>query len=63
MKQASNTLRALILLTPVLGITWFLGFLVNIPGAEVYFVVIFGVINGLQGVFIFYIYCIKNSHF
>ena len=63
MKQASNTLRALVLLIPVLGITWFLGFLVNIPGAEVYFVVIFGVINGLQGVFIFYIYCIKNSHF
>ena len=63
LRQASNTLRALILLLPVLGITWLLGFLVNIPKAEVYFLVVFVVINGLQGVFIFYIYCVKNSHF
>ena len=62
-KQASTTLRTLILLLPVLGITWFLGFLVNIPRAEVSFVIIYGVINGLQGVFIFYIYCVKNSQF
>ena len=62
-KQASATLRALVLLLPVLGVTWFLGFLVNIPKAEVIFLAIHGVINGLQGVFIFYIYCVRNSQF
>ena len=63
LRQASAALRAMVLLLPVLGVTWFLGFLVNIPKAEVAFVIIHGIINGLQGVFIFYIYCVKNSHF
>ena len=62
-KHASAALRALMLLLPVLGIPWILGFFVNIENAEEIFIVVHGVVNGLQGVFIFYIYCIKNSQF
>ena len=62
-KQASVALRAVLLLLPVLGIPWALGFLVNIEYAEEIFLILHGVINGLQGVFIFYLYCIKNSQF
>ncbi|XP_076803312.1 adhesion G-protein coupled receptor G2-like [Clavelina lepadiformis] len=62
-KQSENVaaLRGALLLLPVMGITWVLGFLVNIPRAEVVLASIHGVINGLQGLFVLIIFCIKNK--
>ena len=62
-KHASDAVRAVLLLLPVLGIPWILSFLVNIENAEEVFIIIHGIINGLQGVFILFIYCVKNSQF
>ncbi|CAK8676912.1 unnamed protein product [Clavelina lepadiformis] len=60
-KNISVTLRAIVTLVPALGIPWFFAFLVNIPSTEVIFITIHGVINGLQGVFIFIIYVVRNE--
>ena len=61
--HSSVALRAVALLLPVLGVPWVIGFLVNIKGSEEIMQILNGIINGLQGVFIFFIYCIKNSQF
>lgn len=55
------TLRAVALLLPVLGVPWVFGFMVNIRGAEEVFQILHGLINGLQGLLLFYVYCVNNS--
>ena len=59
--NVSVALRAVILLLSVLGVTWVLGFMVNIRGSEEVFLILHGLVNGLQGVFIFCIYCVNNA--
>lgn len=55
------TFKAVMLLIPVLGIPWVFAFFVNIPGTETIFVAIHGILNGLQGEFIFLIYICLNK--
>lgn len=59
-ESIKSTARAVALLIPVLGIPWFLSFMVNIDGAEVVFTAINGIANGLQGLVLFIIYILIN---
>jgi len=61
--QVKLALNAVVTLIPVLGVPWLFGFLVNVPSAEIPFLIIHGVLNGLQGLFVFFIYCVKNEKF
>lgn len=51
-----RTIRALLLLLPILGVPWCLSFCVNIYGSEVVFESLHAIMNGTQGIFIFVIY-------
>ena len=48
-------------LVVLLGLTWGLGYLMIIENASFAFQVVFVVFNSLQGVFIFFFYCLRNQ--
>jgi hypothetical protein len=69
-RVALSTLRATVLLLPLLGLTWVFGFITfdiqseNIKGLEVIpliFQIIFILLNSTQGVFIFIFYVLRNE--
>ncbi|XP_071478188.1 uncharacterized protein [Diadema antillarum] len=53
--------KALVVLLPIMGLTWVIGFMTVIRGASLVFQYIFLVLNSLQGVFIFVIHFLRNS--
>ncbi|XP_022093474.1 adhesion G protein-coupled receptor L2-like isoform X3 [Acanthaster planci] len=53
-------LRAILLTLPLLGCTWLIGML-SFNSATLIFAYIFVVMNSLQGVFIFILYCLLND--
>ncbi|XP_072165139.1 uncharacterized protein [Diadema setosum] len=53
--------KALVVLLPIMGLTWIIGFMTVIRGASLVFQYIFLVLNSLQGVFIFIIHFLRNS--
>ncbi|XP_039257095.2 uncharacterized protein LOC120333789 [Styela clava] len=58
--HAKATFKAILVLLPVLGVSWTLAFLtsVNMRNSSVYFMYINVILNGLQGVFLFIVYCV-----
>ncbi|XP_071806561.1 uncharacterized protein [Asterias amurensis] len=52
--------RAIVLLTPLLGITWLIG-LMNINGSVVVLSYVFVILNSSQGVWIFILHCVLNE--
>jgi len=63
LRQARLALNSAITLVPVLGVPWLFAFLVNVPSAEVCFIIIHGILNGFQGLFVCLVYCVKNEKF
>ena len=55
-----TSIRGVLILTPLLGTTWILG-LFAIGDATEVFQYLFVILNSLQGVFIFGIYCLFNK--
>ncbi|XP_076813181.1 uncharacterized protein LOC143459788 isoform X2 [Clavelina lepadiformis] len=58
-----NTTKGILVLFPILGVPWLIGFLINITDyrANIAFRYIHVTLNGLQGVFIFILYCGVNK--
>ncbi|XP_038064904.1 adhesion G protein-coupled receptor E3-like [Patiria miniata] len=61
LKRIKAGARAVLLLTPLLGITWLIGLFVNVDGADVVVSYIFVILNSSQGVFIFVLHCALNE--
>ncbi|XP_027056191.1 adhesion G protein-coupled receptor L4-like [Pocillopora damicornis] len=57
-KQIRLGVRACVVLAPLLGVTWLIGFLVPLHIAFSY---IFVILNSTQGFFIFFFHCLGNS--
>ena len=55
-----TSIRGTLILTPLLGTTWIFG-LFAIGDASILFQYIFVILNSMQGVFIFLIYCVFNK--
>lgn len=53
--------KAFATLSPILGITWLLGFLVNVPVLETIFILIHAISNGVQSVMVFAMLCWANN--
>nr|XP_039257098.1 adhesion G protein-coupled receptor E3-like isoform X1 [Styela clava] len=60
LEHVKAALKAIVVLLPVLGIPWLLGFFTGIESDEtgIVFMYLNAIINGLQGVFLFVVYCI-----
>ncbi|XP_063970911.1 adhesion G-protein coupled receptor D1-like [Lytechinus pictus] len=59
-KRAKYGVKAMIVLLPIMGLTWVVGFLA-VNRAKVIFLYAFIVLNCLQGVFIFFIHFFRNT--
>lgn len=57
-----KTAKSIFVLFPILGVPWLIGFLINTqsPTINLVFQYIHVVFNGLQGFFIFLLYCVVN---
>nr|XP_039270089.1 adhesion G-protein coupled receptor D1-like [Styela clava] len=60
-KHMLSVTRTFAILMPVLAIPWILGILGNIPGATTTLLTAHTVVNGLQGLQIFLLYCVVNK--
>ncbi|XP_078491329.1 adhesion G-protein coupled receptor D1-like [Ciona intestinalis] len=62
-KYISSAIKALVTLLPVLGISWVLGFFTGVENltASIVMMYINCVVNGLQGVLVFVLYCYRNN--
>ncbi|CAH1780836.1 unnamed protein product, partial [Owenia fusiformis] len=54
-------LKAIVMLQPLLGLTWLFGLLGSISSDTVIFQYLFAICNSLQGVFIFILHCVSND--
>ncbi|XP_070549726.1 adhesion G-protein coupled receptor D1-like [Ptychodera flava] len=59
-KNIRSSLKAAILLLPLLGMTWLFG-LLSVDRHTIFFEYIFAILNSLQGFFIFIFYCWRNT--
>eukprot|EP00057_Strongylocentrotus_purpuratus_P001639 XP_001200455.2 PREDICTED: uncharacterized protein LOC764215 isoform X1 [Strongylocentrotus purpuratus] len=59
-KRAKYGVKAMMVLLPIMGLTWVVGFLA-VDRAKVVFLYVFIVLNCLQGVFIFFVHFFRNS--
>ncbi|XP_048590314.1 adhesion G-protein coupled receptor D1 [Nematostella vectensis] len=60
MASVRHSVKAFVLLAPLLGVTWLTG-LLGIMGGGVTSLYIFTILNSFQGFFIFLFHCLKNS--
>ncbi|KAL4233754.1 G-protein coupled receptor 2 [Mactra antiquata] len=58
-EKLKSSVRSLCVLVPVMGISWILG-LLQIDDGFIFVQVIFTILNGLQGLFIFIFHCLCN---
>lgn len=58
-----HTAKGILILFPILGVPWLIGFLANIQisSMNIIFQYVHVSLNGLQGVFIFVLYCIVSK--
>ncbi|XP_072169453.1 uncharacterized protein [Diadema setosum] len=59
-EQVKKSTRAVVILLPLLGITWMLGFLAT-SSSTIFFQYAFAILNSLQGVFICAFHCFWND--
>ncbi|XP_022099225.1 adhesion G-protein coupled receptor D1-like [Acanthaster planci] len=60
-KRIKAGARAVLLLTPLLGITWLIGLFVNVDGADLVVSYLFVILSSSQGVCIFLLHCALNE--
>ncbi|XP_072030168.1 uncharacterized protein [Amphiura filiformis] len=61
-EKMKSTLKAMVVMLPLLGLTWFFGVFAHIPGTGgLAFMYIFAICNGLQGFFLFVFHIVFNA--